>query len=130
MKTSKHRALFDKVFRHIVTGDQVEKSKPSPDIFQAAFKKFVFGNEDVGVVECLVFEDAPLGVQAALAAFLKTVLVTRQEMQDDLKPHENMTNLFYFMPEMWGLPWFFLNTYLSSLLFVVSKTHLSTFFCI
>ena len=36
----KHKNLFEKVFHHVITGDHVTNSKPSPDIFQLASKGF------------------------------------------------------------------------------------------
>ncbi len=59
-------ALFDIV----VTQDDVENSKPAPDLFLLAAEKM--GVEPGG---CLVFEDSGLGIQAAQAAGMAAVLV-------------------------------------------------------
>jgi beta-phosphoglucomutase-like phosphatase (HAD superfamily) len=50
-------------FDAIVTGDDIENNKPSPDIY-------LLGAERVGMppAECIAFEDTPPGVQAAAAA--------------------------------------------------------------
>ena len=40
LKTAKHKRLFDEMFNHVVTGDDVEKSKPEPEIFLLAAEKF------------------------------------------------------------------------------------------
>src|SRR5262245_10680850 len=47
-------------FEEIVTGDEVSKSKPAPDIFLKAAEKL-----NLSPVECLVLEDAASGVKAA-----------------------------------------------------------------
>jgi len=47
----------------IVTGEDVEKGKPNPDCFLLAARKLGFRISD-----CLVFEDAPAGIEAAEAA--------------------------------------------------------------
>ena len=50
-------------FDAVITGSEVERKKPSPDIFQLAAKRLGLTN-----AECLVVEDATNGVQAATAA--------------------------------------------------------------
>ncbi|MEA2525235.1 MAG: hypothetical protein QOF73_2462 [Thermomicrobiales bacterium] len=52
------------------TGDDVERGKPAPDLFLLAASR-------VGVepAACVVFEDAPLGVAAAVAAGMRAVAV-------------------------------------------------------
>lgn len=50
-------------FDAIVTSEDVEHGKPAPDIFLQAAHRLGVTPEN-----CLVFEDAPLGVEAALAA--------------------------------------------------------------
>jgi sugar-phosphatase len=47
----------------VVTAEDVEKGKPNPDCFLLAAKKL-----GVRISDCLVFEDAPAGIQAAEAA--------------------------------------------------------------
>merc|ERR1712151_1202912 len=65
LKTTLHKELFG-LMHHIVTGDQVAKSKPDPEIFNVASGLFDGGAPEPSRV--LVFEDAPNGVEAALAA--------------------------------------------------------------
>ena len=60
------RELFDIV----VTQDQVERSKPAPDLFLEAARRM-----GVEPSKCLVFEDGQLGMQAAAAAGMHAVLV-------------------------------------------------------
>ncbi|MGZ3686683.1 MAG: HAD family hydrolase [Bdellovibrionota bacterium] len=58
-------------FRTLITGDDVKRGKPAPDIFLLAASRLGFLPED-----CVVLEDAPQGVQAALSAKMKVVAVT------------------------------------------------------
>jgi beta-phosphoglucomutase len=50
-------------FDAIITGDDVAKKKPDPEIFLLAARRI-----DVPPAECLVIEDAPNGIRAAKAA--------------------------------------------------------------
>jgi pseudouridine-5'-monophosphatase len=69
LKVLRHRQWFA-VFAAVVTGDdpRVAAGKPAPDIFLRAA-------EDLGVspAKCLVFEDAPAGVEAARSAGMRVV---------------------------------------------------------
>lgn len=65
LKTTQHEALFS-AFQHVTTGDDVTRGKPAPDIFLAAAAAFLPAAQ-AGEM-CLVFEDAPSGVEAAKAA--------------------------------------------------------------
>ncbi|MDD5348571.1 MAG: beta-phosphoglucomutase [Chthoniobacteraceae bacterium] len=62
--------LFDRV----VTGDEVAKAKPNPEIFLLGASRL--GMESAA---CVVFEDAPSGVDAALAAGMSCVGVGSAE---------------------------------------------------
>ena len=61
-------------FDAIVCGDDVEKGKPSPDIFLKAAKEI-----DVEAKDCFVVEDSPAGINAAFSGGMKGIHV------DDLK---------------------------------------------
>merc|ERR1719277_2654308 len=65
LKTTRHGELFG-LMHHIVTGDQVAKSKPDPEIFLHAAR--LFEGDPPEPQRVLVFEDAPNGVQAGRAA--------------------------------------------------------------
>jgi sugar-phosphatase len=54
-----------------VTGEDVERGKPAPDCFLLGAKRLGQKIED-----CLVFEDAPAGIQAAEAAGAALIVVT------------------------------------------------------
>lgn len=58
------------LFRAVVTADDVVHGKPAPDMFLLAAKLLGVAPE-----RCLVFEDAELGVQGALAAGMQVVRV-------------------------------------------------------
>ena len=98
---SKHFHLFDKVFHHVITGDQVTNSKPSPDIFQLAAKGF---GETIDPTKVLVFEDAPIGVEAAIAANMNIVLVSESVEPKSVKCDQHLMSISEFSPELWGLP--------------------------
>jgi len=57
-------------FDEVVTADDVENGKPSPDIFLHAAKLLGVAPE-----KCLVIEDAPPGVLAAQAAGMKVITI-------------------------------------------------------
>jgi len=57
-------------FDTIVAAEDYTNPKPAPDAFLLAAK-----NLGVGPRDCLVFEDTPLGIQAATAAGMASVMV-------------------------------------------------------
>lgn len=57
-------------FQALASGDEVERGKPSPDIFLLAAEKL-----GVPPSECLVFEDSPNGIRAASNAGMIPILV-------------------------------------------------------
>ena len=58
-------------FRAVAGGDEVERGKPAPDLYQLARTRLGFGTAD----PALVFEDSAPGVAAGLAAGMSVVLV-------------------------------------------------------
>jgi len=59
---------LDKYFDYIVSGEDVEKGKPAPDIFLNAAKQFNAAPE-----KCFVIEDSVNGMKAALNAGMKCI---------------------------------------------------------
>ena len=57
-------------FDAIVTGDEVERGKPAPDIFLLAAQRLA-----LSPVHCLALEDSETGALAALAAGMSVILV-------------------------------------------------------
>lgn len=105
IKTSHHKELFG-VFDHIITGDMVVHGKPAPDIFQQAADGFADGRKPSSPLHCLVFEDAPVGVEAANAAGMPVVLVPDHNLDRALCGGATavLGSLEEFKPEDWGLP--------------------------
>lgn len=67
---------------------QVENGKPAPDVFLAAAQRLGVAPED-----CVVFEDAPSGVEGALAAGMKVVIVpSLVDKSEYPQPSENGTS--------------------------------------
>jgi len=62
----------ENLFEAVVTGNDIKKGKPNPDIFLHAAS-----NLGVSPHECLVFEDAVLGVEASKRANMRCVGVDR-----------------------------------------------------
>lgn len=58
-------------FEIIVRGDQVGRGKPAPDVFIEAGRQL-----GIAAADCLVFEDAPVGIVAAQAAGMPVVALT------------------------------------------------------
>ena len=103
-KFEKHKKWFSQ-FAQIVKGDdpELKEGKPAPDIFLLAAKRL-----GVDPAECLVFEDAPTGTEAAFAAGMSVVVVPDPNM--DHSHYKNasqiISSLKDFDPEYWGLPKF------------------------
>jgi pseudouridine-5'-monophosphatase len=102
LKTQRHRTWFT-LFNTVVTGDdaEVKQGKPAPDIFLTAAKRL--GAEPA---HCLVFEDAPSGIQAALAAEMSVVVVPDPHMDKAVYANASqiLNSLTEFDPLSWGLP--------------------------
>nr|ACO10412.1 Haloacid dehalogenase-like hydrolase domain-containing protein 1A [Caligus rogercresseyi] len=109
LKTQSHRDTFNKSFKHIVTSDEVAESKPHPEIFTLAASRFegFDSNSPENMASVLVFEDSPLGIEAAQAAGFHSVLVeTDYNKESIIVPSQWVSSLEKFVPELWGLPAF------------------------
>ena len=67
-----------KYFRAIVSAEDVEISKPNPETFLKAARLL-----NTAPADCLVFEDAPKGVEAARNAGIPCVVLTTLHARDD-----------------------------------------------
>lgn len=79
--------------RLMVTGEDVAHGKPAPDCFLLAAKKLGQQPHD-----CLVFEDAPAGIQAAEAAGARVVVVTATHRHDLVTPHPTIPEYAALIP--------------------------------
>ena len=70
-------------FQHVVGGDQVERSKPEPDIYLEAARRL-----GAKPTECVAFEDSENGVRAAHAAGMTVV-----QVPDLIQPSDSLRTL-------------------------------------
>lgn len=87
MVTSSNQDYVDFVLEHtgiadyfelLITGDQVSKGKPDPEGYLTAAKRL-----GIQPVSCIVFEDAPNGVEAGKNAGMKVVAVPSPYVKGD-----------------------------------------------
>ncbi|MEC4806276.1 MAG: HAD-IA family hydrolase [Jaaginema sp. PMC 1079.18] len=102
LKITHHQEWFS-VFDCIVVGDdpELQQGKPAPDIFLIAAKRLGAKPE-----QCLVFEDAIAGMEAAIAAGMSVVVVPNPEIPRHLyhSAHQLIDSLTDFEPQLWQLP--------------------------
>ena len=72
-------------FKAIVSADDVVTSKPDPQTFLDCAALL-----NVAPADCLVFEDAPKGVEAALNAGMRCVVITTMHTRDEFKNYNNI----------------------------------------
>ncbi|BFZ06080.1 hypothetical protein BsWGS_09119 [Bradybaena similaris] len=107
-KIASHQDLFS-LFHHCVLSSDdpdVKLGKPSPDCFLVCARRF----DDIPKLdEVLVFEDAPNGVEAGLAAGMRVVWVPDTRADRSFiqgRVDLILDSLEHFKPELFGLPAF------------------------
>ncbi len=72
-------------FETIISADDVTISKPHPDTFLLCAKAL-----GVDAADCIVFEDAPKGVESALNAGMQTFVLTTAHPKEDFEQYNNV----------------------------------------
>lgn len=72
-------------FQAVVSGADVAESKPHPEVFLKAAKSL-----RVARSSCIVFEDAPKGVEAAANAGMECVVITTMHDADEFAGYNNV----------------------------------------
>ncbi len=78
-------------FDVLISADDVTLSKPDPETFLKCAEKL---GVDAG--DCLVFEDAPKGVEAAMHANMKVVVITTMHTKEEFVAYQN---ILYFIDD-------------------------------
>ncbi|KAL6735666.1 hypothetical protein Aduo_006082 [Ancylostoma duodenale] len=104
-----HKEWLDLIPLQVFCGDEpdIKHGKPHPDGFLATMNRFSTRPEDPSKV--LVFEDAPNGGRAAIAAGMKCVMVPDESHREEVKGisvTKVLNSLEEFRPEEFGLPAF------------------------
>lgn len=106
-KTELHKNLFS-LFDHVVCGgsdSEVKSNKPHPDVFLICASRF---RNKPSPSKCLVFEDAPNGITAAISAGMQCVAIPNEGLPKQMVNHATLVlnTLKEFKPEEFGLPAF------------------------
>lgn len=75
-------------FNAIVSGTDVKNSKPDPDTFIKAAECL-----QVLPTHCIVFEDVPMGVEAARRAGMKAVVILSSHKKEDFSEFDNVVQI-------------------------------------
>lgn len=104
-KTSHLQDFFSLFEVIVIAGDdqEVKYGKPHPDAYLVTLSRF---NPPPRAEQVLVFEDAPNGVESALAANMQVVMVPDVKVPAHLtsKATLRLNSLEKFDPELFGLP--------------------------
>jgi beta-phosphoglucomutase len=90
-------------FDAIVSADHVTHSKPHPETYLKCAEQLGVAAED-----CIVFEDAPKGVEAAQNAGMACVVLTTMHQPFEF---DQYNNIICFAPDFNGLIWDQINAY-------------------
>ena len=78
-------------FKSIITANDVNTSKPHPEVFLKAATEL-----GADPASCVVFEDAPKGVEAAANAGMKAVVLTTMHTREEFSDYDNIIT---FVPD-------------------------------
>lgn len=104
---TRHHGEFMMSFSHLVSATddpEVAAGKPAPDVFLVCAKRF---DRPPEADKVLVFEDAPNGVRAALAAGMQAIMVPDPAVVTQEQRKEAtlcLDSLEQFAPDQFGLP--------------------------
>ena len=103
LKTHSHKDLVSLMEFAVRSDDpEVKFGKPNPDIFLLAMSRFE--SPPASSKNCLVLEDAPNGIKAALAAEMMCVMVPDPRLNTIPPAHLVLKSLEEFNPASFGLP--------------------------
>lgn len=71
-------------FDALISADDVRISKPDPETFLSCAARL-----NIPPVDCIVFEDAPKGVEAALNAGMEVVVITTMHTKEEFAQYNN-----------------------------------------
>ncbi len=74
-----------KYFNALVSADDVSHSKPHPETYLKCAEKL-----NVDTADCLVFEDAPKGVESSLNAGMKSLVITTLHTEEEFSGFSNI----------------------------------------
>jgi beta-phosphoglucomutase family hydrolase len=83
-------------FSAIISADDVAKSKPDPETFTKAAQEM-----GVEPSACIVFEDAPKGVEAAQNAGMKAVVITTVHKKEHFSSYPNVLTFIKDYTDPW-----------------------------
>lgn len=75
-----------KYFGALISADDVRVSKPDPETFLKCAEQL-----NILPADCIVFEDAPKGVESALNAGMDTIVITLMHEREDFLHYPNVT---------------------------------------
>ena len=76
---------LNEYFPVVVSADDVSVSKPDPETFLSCASRL-----NVGSADCIVFEDAPKGVESAMNAGMKCFVLTTTHPKEDFSAYTNI----------------------------------------
>jgi len=90
------RHQIARFFDVIITGDEIERGKPEPDIYLRTAEKL-----GIGADECLVIEDSLSGIAAAKAAHMRVAAIPDRRFVD---PREYEKEADYLLNQLAEIP--------------------------